>query len=208
MGFYNNNRYYTTIDLAYSDIYQNVDKNGNKLGIEIVNNEETTFTAKDFLQSNNEINLIELEKTKDFIEKERNTLRFRTEKDGIRVEDCLYKIFIDYQDGHTDTFTRPILGKDREWLTFTHRFRFRDNKFVKEKDTDKAPGTIKVKLYNLYGFTNDIEIPFSIRQTSMQEQGIELNLVNANIDNNKNISYIFNNIGENQLLLARNKNKR
>lgn len=205
MGFYNNNRYYTTIDLAYSDIYQNVDKNGNKLGIEIVNNEETTFTAKDFLQSNNEINLIELEKTKDFIEKERNTLKFRTEKDGIRVEDCLYKIFIDYQDGHTDTFTRPILGKDHEWLTFTHRFRFRDNKFVKEKDTDKAPGTIKVKLYNLYGFTNDIEIPFSIRQTSMQEQGIELNLINANIDNNKNISYIFNNIGENQLFLARNK---
>lgn len=208
MGFYNNNRYYTTINLAYPDTYQNVDENGNKLGIEIVNNEETTFTAEDVLHSNVEVNLIELEKTNDFIEKERNTVKFRTEKNGIPVEDCLYKIFIDYQDGYTDTFTRPIKGNDSSWLTFKHRFRFRDNKFVKNNDNDKAPGAIKVKLYNLYGFTTDIEIPFSIRQTSMQEQGIELKLVAANLDNNKNISYIFNNIGENQLLLARNKNKR
>lgn len=69
-------------------------------------------------------------------------------------------------------------------------------------------GEIIIKIYNLYGFEDVIKIPFTVFQTSSQHQGIELKLVTANISNDKRVSYIFNNITENQLILAQRENTR
>lgn len=198
MGFYNKDTYYTTIDLSTIEEYKN--------GIEIINNEKIIFTTQNYTQSNDDLFLIGLEAIDSPLSTEDNK-DIRIEKNNIKIEDCLYKIFIDYQDGNKDTLVRPMKGNDHSWLTFEHLFRFKDDKFISSSETP-FPGKIKIILYNLYGFTTLLEIPFCIKQTSMQEQGIELSILAANIDNNKKISYIFNNNNENQLILARNQNKR
>lgn len=189
MGFYYNNKYDNTIDLSKENEYKN--------GIEIVNNEEIIFDATNIHQTHPEnINLINLENSEDTIKKEDNLTPFELEQFSIPVEDCLYKIFIDYKDGYKDTLTRPILNNDNSWLKFSHTFNF---------PKGQVSDTIDIKLYNLYDFYTEIKIPFTIKNASIQEQGIELELLFANLDNNKNISYVFNEKTSNQVFLAQMK---
>jgi hypothetical protein len=80
-------------------------------------------------------------------------------------------------------------------MVIKHVFNFKNN--IIDKDFD----IIDMHLYYLYGFEKHIKLKFKVRQSLQNKHSF--NLVSANMDNNKKVSYIFNNIDENQLLLAR-----
>lgn len=183
MGFYLGNTYQTTIDLGENGKYTN--------GIEIANNETIIFTAKNVIMYTDDA-FLSVEKSDDtLVQESYDTIL--PEKSTFKVEKCLYKIKIDYGDGKSSIITRPIKNNDSSWLTFSHHYCF-------ENFEDNV---IKVTLYNLYGFAVEMEIPFKIRKSSLQNQGIELELITANLDNSKNVSYVFNEVANNQIILAK-----
>lgn len=106
----------------------------------------------------------------------------------------LFKIHIENGDGSVELKQKPIKGDDKSWLTWSHKYNFKNTAQNKN---------ITITLYSLCGATDVITIPFTILETSIEQQGIDLELVTANIDNSKEISYIFNNKTENQLILAK-----
>lgn len=194
MGYYLDNKYYTIIDVSEWENNNNY--------ITIVNNEEIIFTFKNFRQVD-PVGYIYCEKdNNEYIESEKNNLKgIILEKYELKVEDCFYKIIIDFKDGIKETHTKPIKDDDSSWLVIPHVFRFQDNEFTQEK------GNIEIFCYNLYkDEPQKITIPFKVQASSSQEMGIELHLISASLDNKKNISYVFNEISNNQLILAKMKN--
>lgn len=183
MGFYLGNTYQTAIDLSESEKYTK--------GIEIFNNETIDFSAKDVIISSDIIFLGVENSEETLVQESYDTIL--PEQSSFKVEDCLYKIKIDYGDGEKDTLIRPIKNNDGSWLSFSHHYCF-------ENFSDNA---IKITLYNFYGFAAEIEIPFKVKKTSLQSQGLELELVTVNLDNNKNVSYVFNEASNNQIILAK-----
>lgn len=114
------------------------------------------------------------------------------------MESSLYKIIIDFKDGSTAVLQRPInnVSNDTSWMTIDHTFNFKN-------EPEGNYGIIDMHLYYLYGTEKHIKLKFIIKGQSLQNQDVKLSLVNANMDNNKKVSYIFNYLNENQLLLAR-----
>lgn len=178
MGFYHNNIYQTTLKLV-NDNLSIIDNqcyllNGDS--INIVNNEKMIFDFSDFIQTiDNDASI--------------------NENPNFKISDCLYKIYIDFKDGETVTLQKPIRGNDKSWLLVEHLFTFK--KILRDE-------TIDIILYNLYGFETKLKLKFNAKSVSIKNSGIELKLLNSNLSNDKNISYIFNNVTENQLILARN----
>ena len=114
----------------------------------------------------------------------------------IEHSDSIHKIEVDFGDGSNFTLNKPIKSEDENWMNVSHRFAFKE---------DINNGIIKIHFYNLYGESIAKEINFKLKQLSLQEQEIEFRLVSANLRNDKKISYVFNNINKNQLILAKNR---
>lgn len=195
MGFYYQNIYNDTLKVYNQNSYNE--------GIEIVNNESVIIDLKDFSIVSDK-GYIAIESTGELMH-DQNGENILIEDIFARVEESLYKIEIDYKDGTTDFASKPI-NKNIDWTTFKHTFNFKDNTFV-GTNNNPYPGTIDITLFNLYGFEIEIKIPFCLKYESTQNQGIELKLVAANISNNGEISYIFNNTNKNQVFLARYSEK-
>lgn len=107
----------------------------------------------------------------------------------------IHKVLVDFGDDTNVTINKPIKKEDEDWMLFSHRFELKEG---------VETGNISISVYNLNGEQSTRNIQFKIRKESLQEQGIEFNLVSANLRNDKKISYIFNNSGKNQLVLAKN----
>lgn len=114
----------------------------------------------------------------------------------INHDEYIHKIVVYYGDGTNQTINKPIKNNEENWKKFNHLFSFKEN--INE-------GNIEIKIYNLYGETVTIIIKFQLKHLSLKEQNIEFSLVSANLCNDKKISYIFNNINKNQLILAKNR---
>lgn len=108
----------------------------------------------------------------------------------------IHKITADFGDGCYEVIVKPIKSENKNWMKFSHRFAFKED--IKE-------GDIEINVYNLYGESATLIIPFQVKQQSLKEQNIEFRLVSANLCNDKKISYVFNNINKNQLILAKNR---
>ena len=108
----------------------------------------------------------------------------------------IHKMIIDFGDGSNDILIKPMKSEDESWMSFSHYFKFKEG--VNE-------GNIEIKVYNLYGESATVIIPFYVKRQSLQEQNIEFRLVSANLCNDKKISYIFNIPQRNQLILAKNR---
>lgn len=212
MGYYYKNNYETVLNVTNTEVSQDRNTldlylcNSNIEPIEIVNNESIKFDFRKFIQASNLGSILLEKETEKLLHKEQESpIRlekndgeyfdfFLLENNFFPVEDCLYKIIIDFKDGSSITRQRPLRGKDTSWMVITHTFNFQ---------TSVEEDVIDMHLYNLYGFETHLKLKFKVKQLSLQSQGIELTLVAANMDNNKNVSYIFNDLNENQLLLAR-----
>lgn len=212
MGYYYKNNYETVLNVTNAEVSQDKDTsdlylcNSNIEPIEIVNNESIKFDFRKFIQTSNTGSIL-LENEKEIILNKEQESSIKLEKNKgeefdffilennfFLSETCLYKIIIDFKDGSSVTLQRPIRGKDNSWMVVEHIFNFQN---------DIENDIIDIHLYNLYGFETHLKLGFKVKRLSLQSQGIELSLVSANMDNEKRVSYIFNDLNENQLLLAR-----
>lgn len=114
----------------------------------------------------------------------------------IEHDEYIHKIVIEYGDGIREVINKPIQNNEENWKKFTHYFAFKD---------DIEQGNIEIRVYNLYGEVRTILIKFKLKQLTLQEHDIEFRLISANLCNDKKISYVFNNINKNQLILAKNR---
>jgi len=193
MGYYNKDlELKNIIDIKKDTIYD---------GIGILNNTLITFDCSSFANLEaDEINYISTEKSlEDFIHQEKVD-DSNNEKDpyNISYEDKtplfinnLFKIIIDYQDGITE---ERFNSNDEQWLIFEHKFQFKDNKFIRNKDDNDFPGEIKLIIFDLVGHKFEILIPFYVFKQSIFESDNSnqaIKLLYANLDNEGKISYIF-----------------
>lgn len=205
MGYYYKNNYETALNVNNAELTSDLYICDGET-VEIVNNESIRFDFRKFIQESNmgsilleneKENLLHKEQESPIrLEKQDNDVFdfFLLENNFFPVETCLYKIIIDFKDGTKVTLQRPIIGTGNSWMVLDHIFNFQN---------DVEEDVIDMHLYNLYGFETHLKLKFKVKQLSLQSQGIELSLVSANMDNNKSVSYIFNDLNENQLLLAR-----
>lgn len=201
MGYYYKNNYETVLSVNNAELTSKFELcNGET--VEIVNNESIKFDFREFKQYSN-VGLLLSENEKEIVFNTLEAAPIILEKDDDAIvlehnyfqsEDCLYKIIIDYKDGNKITLNKPLSGNDNSWMVTEHTFNFHQ---------DIESDIIDIYLYNLYGFQHHVILKFKTKRLSAQSKGIELHLVSANIDNNKNISYVFNNLNENQLILAK-----
>ena len=63
---------------------------------------------------------------------------------------------------------------------------------------------MKINVYSIDGKSNSFAIKYTVDKVSAAQYGLDLNLVNANITNDKNISYIFNDNNNKQIIIAEN----
>lgn len=108
----------------------------------------------------------------------------------------IHKIVADFGDGTTLVLNKPMNSEDDSWMRFSHRFIFGEN---------VQSGKVVINVYNIYGESGKKELNFTVKLQTLAEQNIEFRLVSANLCNDKKISYVFNNIDKNQLILAKNR---
>ena len=201
MGYYYKNNYETVLTVSNDTLTSNFELCEGEV-VEIVNNESIKFDFKNFKQYSN-VGLILSEKEKEIVFNtlqeapillEKDSEPFVLEHSYFQSEDCLYKIIIDYKDGERVTLNKPLSKDDNGWLEDEHTFNF---------DKEITEDVIDIYFYNLYGFLHHVKLKFKTKNLSTYNKGIELSLVSANMDNDKNISYVFNNLNENQLILAK-----
>ena len=102
-------------------------------------------------------------------------------------KNTVYKIIIDYGDGTVETINKPFKLKQDEysWLNFEHTFKFTDEYFTPNANKSSE---IIIKIYNFIQ-----ENPGEIKKVYNIKGGenVEIELVAANITNEKNVAYVF-----------------
>jgi hypothetical protein len=177
-------------------------------GIIIINNEEMDLDFADYVQTQVVNNILEEAHTEEdennpkVVLTERNT-NMLLEAAGFDVKDCLFKVVINYKDGTTDTLTRPSMASDKSWLRTKHKFNFsNENYFNLDPEKIYEWPTLDITLYNLYGFSSTIKVPFSLKKSSYNQTGIRLKLISANIRNDNKVAYTFLDLNTNQIILT------
>jgi hypothetical protein len=196
MGYYYNDKYSSILDFNNSEdkdyLYQK--------GIILINNENTVFDFSNYTQ-NREMNAIIKENIPNrnvFTEKETNLL---VENSGLAIKDCLFKIIIDYKDGTIESLNKPD-NNSTDWLKTTHKFSFTGDEYYNLSSDVSTWPTIDISLYNLYGFKDEISIPFKLKKASFNQSNTKLNLISANIRNDNKIAYTFLDENTNQIILT------
>lgn len=198
MGYYYNDKYSTILDFDNTKKVNNFYQNG----IILVNNEDTIFDFSNYIQDIAINNILKEDNPDILTERTTNLLM---ESAGIAVKDCLFKISINYKDGKIDVLNKPS-NNSRDWLKVNHKFAFTTEKYF-NLDPGKVHEwpTIDITLYNLYGFSESIAVPFSLRKSSFNQSNTKLKLISANIRNDNKIAYTFLDENTNQLILTTSK---
>ena len=102
------------------------------------------------------------------------------------AKNTVYKIIIDYGDGTIETINKPFKLKQGEdsWLNFEHTFKFTDEYFAPNANKP----SIIIKIYNFIQETPEI---IDKEYTINGGENVEIELVAANITNEKNVAYVF-----------------
>lgn len=111
----------------------------------------------------------------------------------------IIKISIDFGDGKNIIQFKPIKSSSSSWNKIEHRFAFKN-----ESDFTSEEKSMKISVYSIDGKSNSFTIKYTVDKVSAAQYGLDLNLVNANITNDKNISYIFNDNNNKQIIIAEN----
>ena len=112
----------------------------------------------------------------------------------------IIKISIDFGDGTNIIQFKPIKSSSSSWNKIEHRFAFKN-----ESDfSTSEEKSMKISVYSIDGKSNSFTIKYTVDKVSAAQYGLDLNLVNANITNDKNISYIFNDNNNKQIIIAEN----
>lgn len=110
----------------------------------------------------------------------------------------IYKIMIDFKDGSKQTISKPFksLTTNNDWLKFSHIFKFKDEKFFNAGFTDE----LEIKIYNLIKDEPELlKISFTVETGG----NAEIDLISANLTNDKKISYVFKTKDKNQIILGK-----
>lgn len=176
-----------------------------KKGIEIVNNEEIIFDFSDFIQVENIGNILTEKSTPENVKviNSEKTKPMLLETTGFAVEDCLYQITINYKDGHKEKAIRPHNG-NKDWLIIKHKFTFNNEDYFNLSSDISTWPTIDINIFNLYGISDTIKVPFRLRKASYTQSGIKLKLISANLRNDGKVSYVFSDVNNKQIILANN----
>lgn len=208
MGYYYNDIYSSLLTFDNTnDTNFDTDESTNDLtfypdGIIIINNETIELDFTDFIQTRVMNNILTERATALLTERNTNAL---LESSGFDVKDCLFKITINYKDGSSDVLTRSSMNdnNDTSWLCVKHKFNFTDEKYfnLDPNDVSNWP-TIDITLHNLYGFKDNIKVPFSLKKSSYNQSNIRLKLISANIRNDNKVAYTFLDLNSNQIILT------
>ena len=142
----------------------------------------------------------EIKKTNSNVLTERQT-NLLVENSGLEVKDCLFKIIIDYKDGTIESLNKPD-NNSTDWLKTTHKFSFMGDEYYNLSSDVSTWPTIDISLYNLYGFKDEISIPFKLKKASFNQSNTKLKLISANIRNDNKIAYTFLDENTNQIILT------
>lgn len=110
----------------------------------------------------------------------------------------IIKIKIDFGDGKNIIQFKPIKNASSVWDKIEHRFAFKN-----ESDFTSTK-TMNISVYSIDGKSNSFTIKYKVAKVSAAQYGLDLNLVNANITNDKGISYVFNDNNNKQIIIAEN----
>lgn len=184
MGYYHNN--------IYSDkIY--IYNNNNVNNIKIVNNESISFHFSNFIV-HSPVFFLSDEEENNFISEDE---LYNIESETSNVGDDIYKnkIIIDYGDGTIE----KLYNFDKVPESVEHLFSFQD-----EADFNSTK-QINIKIYTVFNSFEEIIINYTIEKQSLQQYGFDLKILSANITNNKEIAYSFNNTSKNEIFFASTK---
>ena len=93
------------------------------------------------------------------------------------------KIIIDWGDGNIETES-SINAKYQEWSSISHLYSLHD---------ENIKPSLKIEVFNSLKDCATIIIPITIQYQSLLESGAKFVLVSANITNDNQVSYVFNN---------------
>lgn len=185
MGYYYENTYYDEIQICNNN--DNVDD------IKIVNNESISFHFSKFIV-HSPVFFLSDEEENNFISEDKN---YYIEAETSNVGDDIYKnkIVIDYGDGTTE----KLYNFDKAPETVDHLFSFQNET---DFNTDKQ---IIIKIYTVFNSVEKVIINYTVAKQSLQQYGFDLKILSANITNNKEIAYSFNNTSKNEIFFASTK---
>lgn len=208
--------YYVDKTNFYSEIYNVVREDNDiidystngriitKNKIIIINNESITFNLEKY-----DLYYITKHIIKEEIDKKISSEKinpFIIEQSGKKSPYDKIKIKVDFGDGQHDLLVKPlshknfILGNKTSWCTIEHFYSF------KEKEYFEKGGKIIFEIKNIEGLCDIIIIPFELINSSVNNYNAKLDLMSANLTNDNNISFVFNNVQDNQLIFASTKN--
>lgn len=144
--------------------------------------------------------------SKDYLSTQDNK-KIETEKSGVKSPYDKIKIKINYGDGATETLIKPLTHKkymltgDNDWSSVEHFYNFNDEKYF------NGIQYIIFNIKNLEGLEDKIIIPFTILTSVAANYNIKMDLISANLTNDNDVSFVFNIVGDNQIVFATDKKK-
>ena len=115
------------------------------------------------------------------------------------------KIKIDYGDGKKEILSKPLnytnFSKLNDWACTEHFYNFNDKKYY------EGTHYITFIIKNIEGLTDKIIIPFTVLNTQAVNYNVKMDLISANLTNDNNVSFVFNIVGDNQIVFASLKKK-
>lgn len=110
------------------------------------------------------------------------------------------KVIIDWGDGTTESVSpyyhvaeSSINAKYQEWTSVSHLYSLH---------TETKNLTMKIYVYNSHNDCATIIIPITIQFQSLLQSGAKFRLISANITNNNQVSYVFNNLTDKSNLVV------
>lgn len=114
------------------------------------------------------------------------------------------KIIIKFGDGTTEKLIKPIqiiknkINTKNSWCITEHFYNI-----VEDLDGEK---NITITFITDYGEAVERPYNFNILENNILDYGANFEIVNANITNDKNVSYVFKNMDHDLLIFAQTKN--
>lgn len=104
------------------------------------------------------------------------------------------KIIIDWGDGNSESISpyfhvleSTINTKYKEWTNISHTYSL---------NSEQGEISLQISVYNSLNDCTIFTVPITIQFQSLLESGAKFHLVSANITNDNQVSYVFNNTTE------------
>lgn len=187
-----------TDDIKYSDGLRIV----TKPAIVIIDNENIRFNFKDY-------DLCYFDKMlatqKDEYLGTENLYKIELENSAAKSPYSKIKIMIDYGDDKKETLFKPLNRTNSndldDWAHVDHFYNFNDKKYY------EGTHYITFIIKNIEGLTDKIIIPFTVLNTLAANYNVRMDLISANLTNDNNVAFVFNVVGDNQIVFASLKKK-